>query len=1148
MSDLLPQAIAAIMVGEKETGQALLRQVLEDDPYNETAWAWLSGVVASPAERQTCLEWVLTINPANQAVQRALLAWQEQAGLPASLPPGLPTAPTEAASSSSRPAPSSGPPLSPPPAALPQTRPVPPQPAPALSGSDLNEFLQQLKRNYNILKAREAKYATVAPLDLLNQIDDYEQAISLSQQALAEDVPLAELQSQFAGLNLQIDTIVFIAQEPPRKPFTGQNPYRGLRKFTEDEAEFFFGRTAAIEGLLELVAQLIEAKTTLQQPDFIAVLGASGSGKSSLVRAGLIPALQSGRIPGSESWLIRVMVPGPRPLDSLAETFIGLSKADLATTRAKLNQVPEALHYLMAESLAGKANEARFVLVIDQFEELFTLCESLADRQAFLALLLHACQLPNSRAFVIVTMRADFYAKAATHKALAEIITQSQMLVGPMTDKELREAILLPAEAVGLEMEKDLIQALVNDALEAPGALPLLQQALAELFHYREGNLLNMAAYEKIGGIKGALAHRADAILDSLSMSERHTVRRILMRLVQLGEGTADTRRRASFHEVIPHDSDPAEIDNIIQLLSEANMIVTSRSLETDEVVIDVSHEALISEWPRFKSWLDWDRQGLRVRQQLAQAARDWDERQRDPDSLYRGSRLLELEEWVSENPDEINQLEEDFLEACINERDREIAEQQAQHLRELAAAHKLAEEAKARQQIEAKRVEEQLAAAARLRRRALWVTGVGVLAVFLAIAAVWFGLRSIWSADAARAAQIEAERQALLAGDNAKLAATREAEAAANAALAEANAATAQVHRANAEAASTAAIEEQAIALAAQATAKAEAINASDAKATLAVLLELVAVKQEVQATPTATVTPTTAGTPAAATASPAEFTPTATATATPNPTPDQTATAVFLAVQQQLNEIKATQTAEAGLTRDMIRVPAGPFLMGTVPDTVNALGLNPDAYGDELPQRTVDMPEFFIDKTEVTNAAYGECVAAGRCAPSGSQPDYNNRPDLPVVWVSWQSAKNYCEWRGKRLPTEAEWEKAARGEDGRLWPWGNSRENRAKIGEVPPNNPVAVGSFAEGQSPYGVLDMIGNVNEWVNDKYSPTYYRDGPTNNPPGPPPPPPGQPDPTVIRGGSFRTPLVDARTADRNAISPSPAFDVGFRCAK
>jgi hypothetical protein len=540
-----------------------------------------------------------------------------------------------------------------------------------MTETSLKEFLLKLNKNYHVLREREAKYAFAAPLDLLNQIDDYERAIELTEQAIEQDIPLDNLQTEFSGLNLQIDTVVFVAQETPRKPFTGQNPYRGLRKFTEDEAEFFFGRDAAIQSLLDTVKYLVETETSRREPDLVAVLGASGSGKSSLVRAGLIPALWEGRISGSNQWPIKVMLPGPRPLDALAEVFIGEVERGLGAIRKELDDGEKALHYLMVEALAGKPKDAVYVLVVDQFEELFALCEDEAERRAFLDQLLYACQVRGNRGFVVLTMRADFYAKAAHYKNLAETITRNQMLVSPMTEKELREAILLPAEATGLELEKDLVQVLVHDTFDAPGALPLLQHALQELFERKDGNLLTMNAYQEIEGIKGAIAHRADSIMDDLTPEQKEIARRIFLQLIQLGEGTADMRRRATFEEVLTQAGQTSEIQSIVQRLVGANLLVTNRNPETDDVVLDVSHEALIQEWPTLRKWLDEDRQGLLIRQQLRQAAQDWQRRDRDKDGLYRGARLLEVEEWVTSNPDVINVLEQQFLEASIKARKR---------------------------------------------------------------------------------------------------------------------------------------------------------------------------------------------------------------------------------------------------------------------------------------------------------------------------------------------------------------------------------------------------------------------------------------------------------------------------------------------
>jgi formylglycine-generating enzyme required for sulfatase activity len=236
------------------------------------------------------------------------------------------------------------------------------------------------------------------------------------------------------------------------------------------------------------------------------------------------------------------------------------------------------------------------------------------------------------------------------------------------------------------------------------------------------------------------------------------------------------------------------------------------------------------------------------------------------------------------------------------------------------------------------------------------------------------------------------------------------------------------------------------------------------------------------------------------------------------------------------------------------MVQVPAGSFLMGSLRDS-SSLGANPAPQpgGDEFPQRSVSLPEFYIDQTEVINEAYDECVNAGVCKRQvGGDPNYHVNPSFdnyPVIYVSWDDAQAYCQWRGKRLPTEAEWEKAARGTDGRVWPWGNTFRDdpsQANLGGNP-NRALPVDGRPNGASPYGALDMAGNVAEWVADWYQPTYYtsRPDPDSAPPGP-----TQADSTnnkVIRGGSFRNQGQEARPADRNGIGLGASFDVGFRCA-
>jgi WD40 repeat protein len=761
MSDALQQAKVAVKTGDLSRGRQLLTEILEADPGNDHAWVWLSRAVDNDTRRRACLDRALAINPDNQEAQQAMLEWLLTDGQQPAAPSvsGTPSRPV-------RPAPA--------------TASQPDQPTLAFvptPGASLQDFLLQLNKNYQILKEREAKYGgTAAPLDLLNQLDDYEHAIALTEEAIARAAPLEELQSQFYSLNLQISTVVFIAQEPPRKPFLGQNPYRGLRKFTEDDARFFFGRNDAIQSLLNTVQYLLETETSQQAPDLLAVLGPSGSGKSSLVRAGLIPVLRSGRLSingGSHQWPIKVMLPGPHPLNALAETFVGEGGWDLATVRQILAGGEKALHDLMVEALAtsGKSAETIFVLVIDQFEELFTLCEDEAERRAFIDQLLYASQTGRNRGLIVLTMRSDFYSKVATYKPLAEAVTQHQMLISPMTEKELREAILLPAETVGLELEKALVETLLKDTADAPGVLPLLQHALLELFHRRDGNLLTLEAYNEIGGVKGALAHRADSVINELTAAQQQITRRIFMRLVRPGEGAADTRRRATFEEVLTGDTEPQQVEAVVKTLADANLIITSRNPETDQVVLDVSHEALIQEWPLLRHWLNENRVGLRIQQQLSQAAKEWEARGRDEDSLYRGARLLEVEEWVEANPDEINPLEQAFINASVAARERVAAEKEAHRQRELAQAQALAKE-------QHQRAEEQAQAAARLRRQRLGLVGAGFIALVLAVVAVGFGMSSSRNATIASENADLAATRAAESQENANIAATREAEA----------------------------------------------------------------------------------------------------------------------------------------------------------------------------------------------------------------------------------------------------------------------------------------------------------------------------------------------------------------------------------
>ena len=318
-------------------------------------------------------------------------------------------------------------------------------------------------------------------------------------------------------------------------------PYRGLRAFESDDAEFFFGRDREVQRLTE----------KLKAGRFLAVLGPSGSGKSSLVRAGLLPAVTGGALPDVDRWHVCVVRPGATPLTALAAGLHTLSGAGaMQATLDGLANDERTLHMAVSLALAERPAGERVLLVLDQFEEVFTMCHDEQERRALFANVLHAVSVPGGDAVVVLTMRADFYPKCAAYAELAQLLTAHQFLVGPMDADGLRQAIEEPARRVGLEFEEGLTATILEDVGKEPGALPLLEHALLELWERRRGSMLTLEGYRDAGGVDGALAKRADEIFAGLSEEEQEIARRTLLRLTEPGEGTEDTRRRAALSEL----------------------------------------------------------------------------------------------------------------------------------------------------------------------------------------------------------------------------------------------------------------------------------------------------------------------------------------------------------------------------------------------------------------------------------------------------------------------------------------------------------------------------------------------------------------------------------------------------------------------
>jgi hypothetical protein len=504
-------------------------------------------------------------------------------------------------------------------------------------------------------------------------------------------------------------------------PMVLESPYRDLEVFDEAHATFFFGREAMTQHLVE----------TLRTTRFLAVLGPSGSGKSSLVRAGLLPELRAGALLLSQHWRFILFKPGAHPLQELAFHLAG-GEPDgdvLASARRSLDHLradERALHLQVRLSLAGQSSEACFCILVDQFEELFTLCHDQVERVRFIDNLRYVATIAEGRTVIIVTMRLDFMPSAAEYTDLAEILSGHQFLVSPMDDRDLRRAIEEPARLVGARFEEGLIDTIVEDVGHEPGMLPLLQRALLQLWERQSDNqVMTLQAYRQSGGVQGALAQRADAIFAGFTPERRAMTRRLMLRLTQPGEGTEDTRRRATLNELITCPDESEAVESVVRTLADARLLTTGEG-EAGERVVDVAHEALIRGWPTLPQWIDEDRAGLRVQRRLTEAAQEWQRLHRDDGMLYRGARLAEAREWREKHEGHLNAMEREFLDASVALQMREEDAEKERQRRELAQAQALVRE-------QSQRADDQAKAARRLRRRAILLAFIALLAVVAA-------------------------------------------------------------------------------------------------------------------------------------------------------------------------------------------------------------------------------------------------------------------------------------------------------------------------------------------------------------------------------------------------------------------------------
>ncbi|HEC83869.1 MAG TPA: hypothetical protein ENI48_01290 [Thioploca sp.] len=886
---------------------------------------------------------------------------------------------------------------------------------------------------------------------------------------------------------------------------------------------------------------------------FLAVLGPSGSGKSSLILAGLVPQLQAEQPELKMAYL----TPRHDPLDQLT------------TAQKKVQNQPA-------------------VFVVDQFEELFTLCTEDEQRQQFIERLLALSQQQR----VVITMRADFWGECAPYESLKILMEARQTLIGPMNTAELRAAMERQAAKVGLRFEADLSNAILDDVKEEPGAMPLLQHGLQELWKRRHGRWLKTAEYrDGIGGIKLAIAKTADDVYNQLPPSEYPQFKNIFIRLTRLdesgvqGEGSRDTRRRVSIEELVPADGELSAIKALVKHLADARLVVTSRNPVTRREEVEIVHEALIRYWPRLLNWLEEERTHLQLRETIRQAALAWEDKEKNEDYLVHKGVRLERVKGLAQQAGFLNQLEADYVNACVvlaykQMLEKDEAQRKAEKAQDAArqaqeAAEQAREEAEQAQE-KAKQAQEKAEQAQKETEQAQ--ADVKETRAKIKQAEEDIRLVNVQLADNKDAkdritklknkiAKAEKAKKALKPKWADAVTKVQEAIVKAKEAADKAEEAEQEAHRQRElakeaqEKATNAGIETlkhknlfleaqlrnvQTALEKFQADSRYEELQAQLKEAQKKVELletqlkethfksdqeqqELNNIKQDLEAAKAHhhSLNAETQEAKKAVTRLKAKLN-----------------KAKLETIRQEVAQVKTGYVfrdtlTEGGLGPEMIWIPAGQFQMG---DIDNA------GTDDEQPVHDVSIQRFAIGRYAVTFEEY-DCFAQ---AMGREKPDDEGwgRGQLPVINVSWQEAKAYTEWlstqTGKKycLPSEAQWEYMARaGTDTRYY-WGNepgvNKGNFNLSGsEWSGKRTAPVGSFMD--NPFGVYDTVGNTWEWVADSWH-DNYEGAPSDESVW------GEEDEKVRRGGSWFNEPFSCRAAYRLSDSSDYRSNViGFRVA-
>jgi energy-coupling factor transporter ATP-binding protein EcfA2 len=466
---------------------------------------------------------------------------------------------------------------------------------------------------------------------------------------------------------------------PGRRPgvtiLESECPYLGLKTFQSEDAPLFFGRTAKVQ---ELIDRLRNSFGTPKEERFLALIGSSGSGKSSLALAGLIPSIQRGELSGSANWPLVRCRPGTRPWENLqialsANQQIALHMAALPGLIIRPEDEQRRLHLTAQLALHRQPENHRLFILIDQFEEIFTLCNDEGARRELIDNVLYATNVAGGRTIVVLTMRADFYGQCARYPGLRAAIADHQSLIGPLSEQELREAIESPAQLAGGELEPGLMELLLADMKGQAGALPFLEHALFKLWEMRDGRRLTAKAYTDMGRLGGALdAHAEDFFTRALSVEEQSLCRQLLVDLVHPGEGAADTKKRVSLDDVASTDA----VRAVLKKLADARLVTTDRDDRPEAAQAELAHEALISGWRRLGEWVNENREKSRLKERLLDSGREWQKSSEKEDFLYRGAQLATAQE-IFGSSEELPKIGREFLEASTAERKRVQEEKQ---------------------------------------------------------------------------------------------------------------------------------------------------------------------------------------------------------------------------------------------------------------------------------------------------------------------------------------------------------------------------------------------------------------------------------------------------------------------------------------